>query len=318
MSTNKAFWRAWLEGNPEKTEQTQDARETSSKITDKTAGKRQDRAAHKLSGPSADKLTDTPVQKLTDAPVNKITDIPMDSLEEGLKELSWINSGRAAVRRLKKKTGETLGEEIGNTITHGVMALFMLCMLPFSAIRAYTHAAPGKETLDSFGVSVFIISVFFMFLASTIYHSMAHGTPHKSVMNRIDHIMIYVAIAGTYTPICLSIIGGSLGLGLCIAQWCFVIAGALFKSLMFSKTARSYIITVSIYLLMGWMVMLCMPALINGTTAPAFWLIVAGGICYTSGVVSFSMKFPFAHMVWHFLVDFGALCHFLAIVFFMR
>ena len=318
MSTNKAFWRAWLEGNPEKTEQTQDARETSSKMTDKTAGKRQDRAAHKLSGPSADKLTDTPVQKLTDAPVNKITDIPMDSLEEGLKELSWINSGRAAVRRLKKKTGETLGEEIGNTITHGVMALFMLCMLPFSAIRAYTHAAPGKETLDSFGVSVFIISVFFMFLASTIYHSMAHGTPHKSVMNRIDHIMIYVAIAGTYTPICLSIIGGSLGLGLCIAQWCFVIAGALFKSLMFSKTARSYIITVSIYLLMGWMVMLCMPALINGTTAPAFWLIVAGGICYTSGVVSFSMKFPFAHMVWHFLVDFGALCHFLAIVFFMR
>jgi len=274
MSNNKAFWRAWLEGNSEKNSQTQLPRDEASK--------------------------------------------PSDPLEEGLKELSWLDSGRAAVRRFKKKTGETVGEEIGNTITHGVMALFMLFILPFSAIRAYTHAAKGQEALDSFGVSVFIISVFLMFLASTVYHSMGYGTPHKSVMNRIDHIMIYVAIAGTYTPICLSVIGGTLGLWLCIAQWAFVIAGALFKSLMFSKTVRSYVITISIYLLMGWMVMLCMPALISGTTAPAFWLIVAGGICYTSGVVSFSMKFPFAHMVWHFLVDFGALCHFLAIVFFLH
>lgn len=274
MSNNKAFWRAWLEGNSEKNVQTQGSRDTGAKGT--------------------------------------------DPLEEGLKELSWMDSRRAAIRRYRRKRGESVGEEIGNSITHGVMALFMLGMLPYAAIRAYTHAPAGHEVLDAFGVSVFVISVFFMFLASTVYHSMGHGTTHKSVMNRIDHIMIYVAIAGTYTPICLSVIGGTLGLCLCIAQWCFVIAGALFKSLMFSKTARSYIITVSIYLLMGWMVMLCMPSLIHGTTSPAFWLIVAGGICYTSGVVSFSMKFPFAHMVWHFLVDFGAICHFLAIVFFMR
>lgn len=282
MSTNKAFWRAWLEGNPEKNGQVQ----------------------------------------TSDGNISNITDtLEPDALEEGLKDLTWLESGRAAgqaaVKRFRKKTGESFGEEIGNTVTHGVMALFMLGMLPFASIRAFTHAAAGEEALDAFGVSIFIISVFFMFLASTIYHSMAPGTAHKSVMNRIDHIMIYVAIAGTYTPICLSVIGGTLGLVLCIAQWCFVIAGALFKSLAFSKSTRSYIITISIYLLMGWMVMLCMPALISGTTAPAFWLIVAGGICYTSGVVSFSMKFPFAHMVWHFLVDFGALCHFIAIVFFM-
>lgn len=222
-----------------------------------------------------------------------------------------------AVRCIKKKE-QSPGEEIGNSVTHGVMALFMLCMLPYSAIRAYTKAPGGREFIDSFGVSVFIISVFLMFLASTVYHFSGHGTRHKSVMNRIDHIMIYVAIAGTYTPICLSVIGGALGLGLCIAQWSFVIAGALFKSLAFSKSARSYIITIAIYLLMGWMVMLCMPVLISSATAPAFWLIVAGGICYSAGVVSFSMKFPFAHMVWHFFVDFGALCHFFAIVFFMR
>ena len=241
-----------------------------------------------------------------------------DPLEEGLEELSWIDSSRAAVRRIRKKTQETLGEEIGNSISHGVMALLMLCLIPFASVRAYTHAPQGMEIIDAVGASVFCIGVFLMFLASTVYHSMAHGTKHKSVMNRIDHIMIFVAIAGTYTPICLSIIGGVLGIVLCCLQWALVVAGALFKALAFSKTVKSYIITISIYILMGWMVALCFPILISGTTAPAFWLILAGGICYTSGVVSFAMKFPFAHMVWHFLVDAGAICHFLAIVLFLR
>lgn len=240
-----------------------------------------------------------------------------DPLEEGLKELSWLDSGKAAVYRFRKKT-QSLGEEIGNSITHGVMAIFMLGILPYAAIRSYVRAPVGKGTLDSFGVSVFVISVFLMFLASTIYHSMAHSTLHKNVMNRIDHIMVYVAIAGTYTPICLSVIGGAWGIGLCIAQWVLVLAGALVKSLAFSKTIRSYIVSVSIYLLMGWMVVLCLPIFWEAASRPTFWLVLAGGFSYTAGVICFAMKFKFSHMVWHFLVDFGAICHLLAIVFFMR
>ena len=116
MSNNKAFWRAWLEGSPEKNEQMQVSPEAVSKTS--------------------------------------------DSLEEGLRELSWVDSGRAAVKRFRKKTEQSIAEEIGNSVTHGVMALFMLCMLPFAAIRAYTQAAPGKEILDAFGVSVFVISIF--------------------------------------------------------------------------------------------------------------------------------------------------------------
>ena len=240
------------------------------------------------------------------------------TIDEGLKGLSWIDSGRAAVKRFGRKTRETLGEEIGNSVTHGVMAAFLLGMMPYASIRAYLHAKAGMEALDAVTVSVFCISIFLMFLASTIYHAMPFGSKHKAVMNRLDHIMIFVAIAGTYTPICLSVIGGTLGIVLCSLQWALVIAGALFKALSFSKSLRSYIITAAIYLLMGWMIVLCMPLLIGGTTTPAFWLIVAGGICYSCGVVSFFMKFPFSHMVWHFLVDAGAICHFLAIVFFMR
>ena len=272
MSTNKSFWKRWLEGRHD--------RETAEKKAEPASGQQ-------------------------------------DPLEEGLKDLSWIESGKAAFTFLRRKT-QSLGEEIANSITHGVMAIFMLGILPYAAIRAFERAPEGKESLDAFGVSVFVISVFLMFLSSTIYHSMARATKHKEVMHRVDHIMIFVAIAGTYTPICLSVIGGAWGIGLCIAQWTLVLAGALFKALAFSKSIRSYIFTIAIYLLMGWMVVLCLPILWETANTATFWLIVAGGLCYTLGVVSFAMKFKFNHMVWHFLVDFGAICHLLAIVFFMR
>ncbi|MBN1891811.1 MAG: hemolysin III family protein [Clostridiales bacterium] len=272
MSTNKSFWKRWLEGRQEKV--------------------------------SADSRDESSSEKV-------------DSLEEGLKELSWFESGKAAVSRFRRKT-QSLGEEIANSITHGVMAIFMLGILPYAAIRAYINAPQGKEILDSFGVSVFVISVFLMFLSSTVYHSMGRATKHKEVMHRIDHIMIFVAIAGTYTPICLSVIGGAWGLGLCIAQWSIVIGGAVFKSLAFSKSIFSYVYTVAIYLLMGWMAILCFPILWASASAVTFWMIVAGGFCYTIGIVVFSLKFKFSHMVWHFLVDFGAICHLIAIVFFMR
>ncbi|MDD3959346.1 MAG: hemolysin III family protein [Clostridiaceae bacterium] len=272
MSTNKSFWKRWLEGKQDKV-------------------------------PDDDKAEASASSE--------------DSLEEGLKGLSLIESGKAVVSRFRRKT-QSLGEEIGNSITHGVMAIFMLGILPYAAIRAYNRAPEGQEALDAFGTSVFVISVFLMFLSSTIYHSMARATKHKAVMNRIDHIMIFFAIAGTYTPICLSVIGGSWGLGLCIAQWALVIAGTLFKALAFSKSIRSYVFTIAIYLLMGWMVLLCLPLLKETASAATFWLIVAGGFCYTAGIVSFALKFKFSHMVWHFLVDFGAICHLLAIVFFLR
>ena len=244
-------------------------------------------------------------------------DSSSDPMEEGLKGLSIVNSSKSAVRKMKKKA-QSLGEEIGNAVTHGVMAIFMLGMLPYAAIRSYTRAPEGKEVLDAATVSIFVICVFFMFLASTIYHCMRSGTVQKQVMNRLDHIMIYFAIAGTYTPIALSVIGGTMGIVLCIVQWALVLAGTLFKSLAFSRSLKAWILTVSIYLLMGWMVALCMPALMSGATAPTFWLILSGGLCYTAGVVCFSMSFPFAHMVWHFFVDFGAICHFIGIVFFLR
>ena len=101
----------------------------------------------------------------------------------------------------------TVGEEVANAVSHGVMLCLTLAALPFAAVRAYVH----DGTLAAVAASVFVISLLLMFLGSTLYHSMHPASRHKEVFHILDHIFIYVAIAGTYTPIALSVIGGWQG-----------------------------------------------------------------------------------------------------------
>mgnify|MGYP001620435379 CR=1 FL=1 len=95
----------------------------------------------------------------------------------------------------------TVGEEVANAVSHGVMSFLALAALPFAAVWAYVHDPDG--VLAAASVSVFVISIFLMFLASTLYHSMNPQSKHKDVFHILDHIFIYVAIAGSYTPIAL-------------------------------------------------------------------------------------------------------------------
>ena len=120
----------------------------------------------------------------------------------------------------------TVGEEIGNAVSHGVMSLLSLLALPFAAVWAYAHDPGG--VLASVSVSVFVISIFLMFLASTLYHSMNPQSKHKEVFHILDHIFIYVAIAGSYTPIALSVIGGWQGVFITVLQWAMVIFGVFY------------------------------------------------------------------------------------------
>lgn len=92
----------------------------------------------------------------------------------------------------------TYGEEVANTVSHAVMLPLTLCLLPFAAVWTYLHDA--RPVLASVSVSVCVISIFLMLLASTLYHSMRPDSKHKAVFHKLDHIFIFVAIAGTYTP----------------------------------------------------------------------------------------------------------------------
>ena len=201
-------------------------------------------------------------------------------------------------------------EEAANTISHGTMAALMLLALPFTAVWAYTH----HGMLASITTSIYVISIFLMLLSSTIYHVMAHNTSHKYVGNIIDHSMIYVAIAGTYTPIALVTIGGWQGIVIVSVQWTLTILGIIYKSIAINKYKRlSYII----YLCMGWTILLFSKPFVQNASWQMIFFIILGCVLYTIGALFFLKKgwFKYHHLVWHIFINLATAAHFTAVVF---
>ena len=217
------------------------------------------------------------------------------------------------MKRKKALYVPTFGEEIANAVSHGVMTLATLAALRFAAGWAYVHDAQG--VLAAVAVSIFVISIFLMFLASTLYHSMDPSSRHKEVFHILDHIFIYVAIAGSYTPIALSVIGGWQGVVITVVQWAMVLFGIFYKSL----SRRSIpAVSLTIYLVMGWTIVFFLPLFIRRASEPLLWLIAAGGVLYTVGAWFYARKgFRYHHLVWHLLINLAVVCHFAGIVFFL-
>ncbi|CAM2749845.1 PAQR family membrane homeostasis protein TrhA [Erysipelothrix tonsillarum] len=202
-------------------------------------------------------------------------------------------------------------EEVLNCVSHGIMALALLFSLPYVAIRAYHDGGALLAT----GESVFVISLFFMFLGSTLYHSMEYGSKHKYIFRFLDHSFIFVAIAGSYTPIALYAIGGTFGIIIVLVQWAMVLLGILYKAL--AKNAKPSI-TVGIYLVMGWTAVVLIPRLLQNTSVLFLGLIVLGGILYSIGAWFYMQKDkPYYHFIWHLFINFASIAHFIAIVFCM-
>lgn len=206
----------------------------------------------------------------------------------------------------------TFGEEVANAITHGVASLLVLFSIPIVSIVAYTK---GDSIFDVLGVTIFCVSIFLMFLMSTFYHIMEYDSKHKKIMRIFDHIFIYVAIAGTYTPIAISVIGGWQAVVILCIQWIMVLFGILYKSISKKSMPKFSLI---IYLVMGWTLIIFMPLFIKKANPLLFWLILTGGIFYSVGAAIYARKgFKYHHMVWHLFVFLGALTHYIGICFFM-
>ena len=154
-----------------------------------------------------------------------------------------------------------------------------------------------------------------MFLISALYHSMTVDTRHRQVMQILDHIFIYFAIAGTYTPISLSTIGGWQGIVVASLQWTMVLIGILYKSIAKRKIPK---ISLTIYLVMGWSIIFVAPMFLRNASLGMQLLTLAGGIFYSAGAYFYAKKGKrFFHMVWHIFVSLGAICHFLGILIFL-
>jgi len=212
---------------------------------------------------------------------------------------------------MKKIRLYTIGEEIGNSVSHGVMALTVLGGIAPTAIHAYMKTG----ALAAVSTSIFMCSLFLMFLSSALYHSMTAESREKQVMQILDHIFIYVAIAGTYTPIALMVIGGWQGIVIASLQWAMVIFGILYKSLAKRKIPK---ISLTIYLVMGWSVVFVAPMFIRNASIGLQLLILGGGLFYSTGAYFYAKKGKrFFHMIWHFFVNLGAICHFLGVLLFL-
>lgn len=204
----------------------------------------------------------------------------------------------------------SFGEEIANSVTHAIGSFAMLILLPITA--SYAYETYGLTA--SIGMSIFVISLFLMFLSSTIYHAMPYHSPHKYILRIVDHSMIYIAIAGSYTPVALSLVGGWLGYLIITLQWGITIFGILYK--IFAKHINEKF-SLLLYLVMGWLVIFILPAIVT-KTGPMFWsLMLAGGLSYTVGAIFYARKRPYDHMIWHLFIMLASALQYMAIVYTM-
>ncbi len=203
----------------------------------------------------------------------------------------------------------SFGEEVGNAVSHGVMAVLYLVFLPFVALYSYYRGG----MIRFIGISIFMICMFLMFITSTLYHSMAFGSKQKYILRKMDHIMIYLAIAGSFTPVALCVVDGWLSIFILILEWGATIFGIFLKS--FSKKAYPILTTV-IYLVMGWSALLLLPSFIHVSNIFTI-LVVLGGIIYSLGVIFYSQHKKYFHFIWHLFIIIASTLHFIAFVFIM-
>lgn len=233
-----------------------------------------------------------------------IRDLPASSVvpEEPSK------ARRSPARSKKKPAREyTVGEEIANSISHGIGAALAVAAIPICVVIAVSHG--GGVALAA--ALIYTISMLLEYLASTLYHALV-PLPAKKVFKVLDHSAIYLFIAGSYTPFCLITLANSNGLFLCIGVWALAIVGIAFEAFW---VYRPRWISAVIYLLLGWCVVGFLPALVSSLAFPGLMLLLAGGICYSIGCVFYVLKkIPYMHAVFHLWVLAGSILQFLSIV----
>lgn len=211
----------------------------------------------------------------------------------------------------------TRHEERFNVLTHGLMAALVLASSPFVVIHAY-NTTPAMPMTAAVSVGVFCLCLLLMFTASSVYHGLPNESRYKRIFNRFDHMAIFFAIAGSYTPLALVVIGSSSGMALLILEWSLVVAGIIYKSFVFRRNKLTAILSPLIYLLMGWAVVFVFPEFISKANPICVALIIAGGLLYSGGIAFYASKRENMHLIWHLFVNGGAICHFVAIVFFLQ
>ena len=203
-------------------------------------------------------------------------------------------------------TSYQLGEEIANSITHGLGCLLSIAALVVMMLRTSLHGT----ALHVVSCAVYGSTLIFMYLSSTLYHGL-YGQRVKRVFRVFDHAAIFLLIAGTYTPFTLLVLKGVWGWALFASVWIIGIVGIVLMAI--GLEGRTALFT-GLYVLMGWMVVIGFKPLLASLPLGGVLCLAAGGLCYTGGIAFFAMRRPYSHTVWHLFVFAGTVCHFVAVM----
>ena len=200
--------------------------------------------------------------------------------------------------------------ELISSITHGIAFLLSIAALVLLIVFAAIH----KNAWYIVTYSIFGSSMILLYLGSTLYHFKSKESKAKKILQKIDHSLIYILIAGTYTPITLVGVTGTFGWTIFGINWGLAIIGIMLKQLK-NNTAQK--ISMSLYLIMGWLIIIALPQLKANIPTKSIWWLVAGGISYTIGSLFYYAdqytpqdKWYNLHDVFHLWVIGGSICHF--------
>lgn len=200
----------------------------------------------------------------------------------------------------------------GSAITHFIGML----MAVFAAVPLIIKAMHEPSPIYVVSIAIYAASLILLYAASTTYHTFDRSEKVNTILKKIDHMMISVLIAGSYTPICLLVLGGRLGIILLAIVWSIAIAGILIKA--FWVYCPKWVSSV-LYIGMGWICVLAFTQLLNSMSPAAFGWLLAGGLIYTAGGIIYALKLPIfnmkhkdfgSHEIFHLFVMGGSICHF--------
>lgn len=209
--------------------------------------------------------------------------------------------------------------EPGSAITHWIG--MMLAIFASTPLLLKSFVSSGTKTF--YAMCVFILSMILLYGASATYHAVNLSGKSLKIFRKIDHMMIFVLIAGSYTPVCLIVLGGQLGYTLLTVVWSIALAGMLIKA--FWVTCPKWFSSI-IYIAMGWVCVFVFGQLWNSLPKAAFLWLLAGGIIYTAGGIIYALKLPIfnskhayfgSHEIFHLFVMGGSICHFIFMYFYV-
>lgn len=204
----------------------------------------------------------------------------------------------------------TIGEEIFNSVTHGVGVLIAIAFMVLLIIKSQ-----GNPPLIIANI-IYGVSLMLMFLFSTLYHAITN-TKAKQVLRYFDHSAIFICIAGTFTPIIVRVLQGAQRVGFLVAVWLIALVGIILKITIFRKNLQEKYKKQSLilYVVMGWMSVLLMKKVIQISGMLSFILILSGGIIYSIGVYFYAKKRKYFHSIWHIFIILASVAQFFGIYF---